>query len=153
MGKVLAGDNPETIEWALPSEDDERYQFLAGCVELVQALDIGPTFETRLPLVFDCTNSGLQHLAAMRRDRTEGRWVNLCKPLEGGPVSVTLQEGDVIDAEVEGNELSDFYGIMAVALWKRLQGESPALLDLLDGPLDRKILKTPVMSYFYGATV
>jgi hypothetical protein len=36
---------------------------------------------------------------------------------------------------------------------ERTQGESPALLDLLDGALDRKIVKTPVMSYFYGATV
>jgi Autographiviridae RNA polymerase len=150
---VLRGDDPETIEWALPSEDDERYQFLAACVELVQAIDTGPDFKTRLPLIFDCTNSGLQHLAEMRRDRTEGRWVNLCKPLEVSAINVTLREGDVIDAEAEGNKLSDFYSIMAVALWKRLQGESPALLDLLDSPLDRKIVKTPVMSYFYGATV
>jgi hypothetical protein len=40
---VLGGSYPETIEWALPSEDDERYQFLAACAELVQALDIGPS--------------------------------------------------------------------------------------------------------------
>src|SRR5262249_35143910 len=43
---VLRGDDPETIDWALPSEDDERYQFLAGCVELVQALIAGPEFKT-----------------------------------------------------------------------------------------------------------
>jgi DNA-directed RNA polymerase len=128
---VLRGDHPDTIEHWLPSEDDERYQFIAGCIELTRALNVGPDFITRLPLTFDCTNSGLQHLAAMRRDSTEGRWVNLGK----------------------GNELNDFYGIMAVALWNRLEGESPALADLLDGPLDRKIDKTPVMSYFYGATL
>ena len=148
---VRRGDDPETIGWALPSEDEERYQFLAGCLELVQALEIGPSFETRLPLVFDCTNSGLQHLAEMRRDRTEGRWVNLCKPPEGGPI--TLSDGEIIDPEIQEDELNDFYSIIGAALWKRLQRESPALLGLLDGPLDRKIVKTPVMSYFYGATV
>jgi DNA-directed RNA polymerase len=149
---VLRGDDPATIEHWLPPEDDERYQFIAACIELTRALNVGPDFITRLPLTFDCTNSGLQHLAEMRRDRTEGRWVNLCKPLEGGSIKVML-DGDIIDAEVQGNELNDFYGIMAVALWKRLQSESPALLDLLDGPFDRKIVKTPVMSYFYGATI
>jgi DNA-directed RNA polymerase len=153
---VLRGDDPKTIEWALPSEDDERYQFIAACAELVQASDTGPKFKTRLPLIFDCTNSGLQHLAAMRRDRIEGRWVNITKPLEGGKVT-SLYDDAVID--VEGDGLNDFYGIMAVALWKKLDagsqssGESRALFDLLDGPLDRKIVKTPVMSYFYGATV
>ena len=153
---VLRGDDTETIEWALPSEDDERYQFIAACAELVQALDTGPKFKTRLPLIFDCTNSGLQHLSAMRRDRTEGRWVNLTKPLEGGKVTSPYDDAVI---EVEGGGLNDFYGIMAVALWKKFyaesqsRGESRALLDLFDGPLDRKIIKTPVMSYFYGATI
>jgi len=152
---VLHGADPQTIDWALPSEDDERYQFIAACVELVRAND-NPAFETQLPLIFDCTNSGLQHLAEMRRDRIEGRWVNLCKPLEGGKVTSPYDEAVI---EVEGGGLNDFYGIMAVALWKKFyaesqsRGESRALLDLLDSPLDRKIIKTPVMSYFYGATV
>ena len=147
---VLGGDDPQTIEWALPSEDDERYQFIAACAELVQALDVGPTFETRLPLIFDCTNSGLQHLAAMRRDRTEGRWVNITKPLEGGEIT-SPYDGAVIEVDPDGRK--DFYGIMAAALWRRLGIENPALLDLLDGPLDRTTVKTPVMSYFYGATI
>jgi DNA-directed RNA polymerase len=153
---VLRGDDPQTIEWALPSEDDdERYQFIAACAELVQALDQGPTFETRLPLIFDCTNSGLQHLSAMRRDPIESRMVNITKPLERGPV--TLSDDDVGITDDDGRK--DFYGIMSVALWKKLydesksSGESRALFDLLDGPLDRKITKTPVMSYFYGATI
>ena len=147
---VLAGDDPKTIQWALPSEEDERYQFIAACAELVQAIDIGPEFKTKLPLVFDCTNSGLQHLAEMRRDRIEGRWVNITKPLDGGTTTSPYDDAVI---EIEGDGLNDFYGIMAAALWRRLfERELFGLRDLLEGPLDRKIVKQPVMSYFYGAT-
>src|SRR5208337_547230 len=40
---VPRGD--DTIKWALPKKP---YQFIAACVELVQALDKGPDFITRL---------------------------------------------------------------------------------------------------------
>ena len=56
-------------------ESDERYQFAAACVELAQA-DGNPSFITRLPLVFDASCSGLQHLSTMMRSE-EGRYANL----------------------------------------------------------------------------
>lgn len=55
---VIRRDDPATIAWALAKVKD-RYQFLAACVELAQAIDKGPTFETRLPLMFDGSCSGL----------------------------------------------------------------------------------------------
>jgi DNA-directed RNA polymerase len=148
---VLRGDDPTVLEWALPPEDDERYQFIAACVELVQALDVGPGFKTRLPLVFDATCSGLQHLSGMRRDESVGRLVNLTKPNNGGDPIQILLDGDTIDAVTEPDGPNDFYGIMALALWNKLR-KRPHLRDLVDGPLDRKIVKQPVMSYFYGST-
>jgi DNA-directed RNA polymerase len=128
---VLRDDDPTTIEHWLPSKDDDRYQFIAACVELVRAGD-DANFITQLPLVFDASCSGLQHLSGMRRDETVGRWVNLTAP-------------------DDPDEPRDFYGIMAVALWNRLR-KRPHLRNLMAGPLDRKIVKQPVMSYFYGST-
>ena len=55
---------------------DDPVQFIAACHELVQALD-DPTFETRLPLTFDCSCSGLQHISAMTRDEVGARYSNL----------------------------------------------------------------------------
>jgi hypothetical protein len=45
----LRRDDPATIVWDLPKD---RYQFIAACVELAQAIDEGPTFKTRLPLMY-----------------------------------------------------------------------------------------------------
>ena len=70
---VLSRGDPASIAWALPKD---KYQFLAACAELVQALDTGPEFITKLPLTFDGSCSGLQHLCAMTRAE-EGRFVNL----------------------------------------------------------------------------
>lgn len=60
------GSDPVKADWAIP-QDDEPYQFVAACIELVRALDEGRHFITRLPLTFDASCSGLQHLCAMTR--------------------------------------------------------------------------------------
>ena len=74
---VLRGD--DKIKWALPKKP---CQFIAACVELVQAMEKGPEFITRLPLTFDASCSGLQHLCAMTR-ADEGRYVNLVPDDDG----------------------------------------------------------------------
>ena len=94
IGKaVLDGDDPAKWAWALPK--DEPIQFIAACVELVQAWD-NPKFETRLPLTFDATCSGLQHLCAMTRDEEGGRYVNL----------------------IPSEEADDFYRRVAHRVWQ-----------------------------------
>jgi DNA-directed RNA polymerase len=55
---------------------EDPIQFIAACHELARALD-DPTFETRLPLTFDCSCSGLQHISAMTRDEIGARYSNL----------------------------------------------------------------------------
>ena len=126
---VLRGDDPAKLAWALPSKP---YQFLAACVELVQALDAGPDFITRLPVTFDATCSGLQHLCAMTRAE-EGRYANL----------------------VPDEEADDFYRRVAYRAWK--EGTASwshwglfSLSDFIE-PFDRDIVKQPAMSYFYGS--
>ena len=92
---VLRGDaDPTQWDWLLHDMGD-AYQFAAGCVELTQALDQRPGFETKLPLMFDATCSGLQHICAMTRAE-EGRYVNL----------------------VPSNELSDLYSLVGTKVFR-----------------------------------
>jgi DNA-directed RNA polymerase, mitochondrial len=129
IGKaVLNGDDPATLDWALPKE--ECIQFIAACVELVQAWD-NSEYETRLPLTFDASCSGLQHLCAMTRDEEGGRYVNL----------IPSEETD--DSDVAYQVADDFYRRVAYRVWEH---GGP-----LEHPLDRKRVKQPSMSYFYGA--
>jgi DNA-directed RNA polymerase len=118
---VLRRDDPATIDWDLPKD---RYQFLAACVELTQAIDTGPDFITRLPLMFDGSCSALQHLTAMTRAE-EGKFVNLTAAFEP----------------------DDFYGRVAESVWEA----NPDLRHLMHGKDDRDIVKQPSMSYFYGS--
>ena len=125
---VLDGDDPAKWAWALPK--DEPIQFIAACVELVQAWD-NPKFETRLPLTFDATCSGLQHLCAMTRDEEGGRYVNL----------------------IPSEDADDFYRRVAHRVWQdhpklRKSADHP---ELPLEPFDRKSVKQPSMTYFYGA--
>jgi hypothetical protein len=119
---VLRRDDPETIAWALPKKDP--YQFIAACVELAQAIDTGPDFETRLPLMFDGSQSGLQHLCAMTR-ADQGAYVNM----------------------TAADEQDDFYERVARHVWDA----APDLRHLMEGPSDRDLVKRPAMSYFYGS--
>ena len=129
IGKaVLDGDDPATLDWALPKE--ECIQFIAACVELVKAWD-NPEYETRPPLTFDASCSGLQHLCAMTRDEEGGRYVNLIPSEETDDFNVAYQVAD------------DFYRRVAYQVWEY---GGP-----LEHPLDRKQVKQPSMSYFYGA--
>ena len=148
---VLRGDDFTSIKYLLPSDDDEPWQFLAACVELAQAIKVGPKFKTQLPLIYDACCSGLQHISGMTRSE-EGRYVNITPQAEGGDRVVLHLDGDVIEAVVERSAGADFYGMMALALWKRLR-ICPRLQQLMNGPADRKIVKRPIVSFFYGGTL
>lgn len=59
---------------------DKPVQFLAACFEIADAHRDGKPDETyisHLPIMVDGTCNGIQHLAAMSRDRNAGRFVNL----------------------------------------------------------------------------
>ena len=60
----------------IPKLHDEGVQFLAACLELKRA-DNNPDFITHLPVTFDGTCSGLQHLSALTRCENEGSLANL----------------------------------------------------------------------------
>ena len=68
---VLLGEYP-----TLPANLKDEVQFIAATHELVRADRVGPNFITHLPVSFDATCSGLQHLCAMTRSK-DGRYANL----------------------------------------------------------------------------
>lgn len=59
---------------------DDPFQALATCHEIVKAIDSGDpeTYESSLPVHMDGSCNGLQHYAALGRDRVGGKAVNLC---------------------------------------------------------------------------
>jgi len=118
---VKNGEHISAIAWALPRKEKKphefknHWQFIAACVELIQAIDAGPSFPTRLPLLFDGCCSGMQHFAAMTRAR-EGRYVNFVPSLHG----------------------DDFYRRVAFETYLRDLELEPHLMG--DKPFDRSVL-------------
>ncbi len=68
---VARGEYPE-----LPANLKDPVQFIAAVYELVRADRVGPDFITHLPLSFDATCSGLQHLCTMMRSK-DARYANI----------------------------------------------------------------------------
>jgi DNA-directed RNA polymerase len=56
---------------------DKPFAFVAACQELVRARKDPLGFETHLPIGFDGTCNGIQHLALLARDEKAGELVNL----------------------------------------------------------------------------
>lgn len=109
-------------------------QFLAACMELVEALKGHVNFLTHLPVSMDGTCNGIQHLAALSRDRNAGNFVNLCP----------------------GEKPSDVYGVVAEAARGSLQGHlgdhDQFAERWLQFGVDRSICKRPTMILPYGGT-
>src|SRR5262249_38700598 len=119
-----------------PKLIDSPYQFLAACVELVQALDAlerGLDFITPLPLTVDGSCNGLQHLCAIASAKEAGS-VTRRKAFEVPPELAYDPE-----AVAAANEAEDFYRLVAFLADSFAPG-------LMDGHFDRKIVKQSAMS-------
>jgi DNA-directed RNA polymerase len=109
---------------------DKPFLFLAGCMELAAALRCGPSYVTRLPVSFDGSCSGLQHLSAMTRDADTASLVNL----------------------TVGAKPNDVYAVIADELKERLENDTdPLAKTFLAMGIDRKITKRNVMTYAYSS--
>ena len=115
---------------------DKPFQFLAACLELSSVLAQGPAFVSRLPISFDGSCSGLQHLSAMTRDEKTAKLVNLI------PSAVPQDIYEKIAARVRrrvGNDLEYPDEDASVAqMW-------------LNYGITRKVVKRNVMTYSYGS--
>ena len=115
---------------------DKPFQFLAACFELSSALAQGPTFVSRLPISFDGSCSGLQHLSAMTRDEETAKLVNLTPSAAAQDIYETVAE--IVRRRVEKDlEYPD--------------QDAPVAQMWLDHGITRNVVKRNVMTYSYGS--
>jgi DNA-directed RNA polymerase len=113
-------------------EADKPFLFLAACIELTGALQKGSQFVTCLPVSFDGSCSGLQHLCAMTR-AGEGSLVNLT--CSSTPQDVYQTVADQVKQRVQADADA---------------GDAIAQCALAHG-VDRSVVKRNVMTYSYSS--
>lgn len=128
---AVASDPKENLWWI---KADAPFQFMAACAELAQAI-VNPGYVCRLPVSFDGTCSGLQHLAAMTRDEHTSTYVNL----------------------TDNEKPQDVYNVVAEKTLQRvtedLESTSTAMIAriCLDVGIGRSLVKRNVMTYSYSS--
>ena len=115
---------------------DKPFAFVAACREYVAAKADPENFTTHLPVSFDHTCSGIQHLAMIMRDEKAGALVNVLDADRPQDIylAVARQLKDAIDAAK--GEFADWWKAVFAQLSERDR---------------RKLLKRPVMTYAYAA--
>jgi DNA-directed RNA polymerase len=103
----IASDPLVHTKW---TQADKPFLFLAACFELSAALAQGSSYMTHLPISFDGSCSGLQHLSAMTR-AAEGVMVNLTPSALPQDVYQVIAEDAfaAIAADEEHAELSKLF--------------------------------------------
>ena len=103
----------------------DKYQFIAAVCELTQALsaEVPEEFITRLPIMFDASASGMQHMLAIMKADT-GRYVNI----------------------VKGCEPDDLYRHVAFLVHRHSEKARRQV-----GMFDREIIKAGAVPWFYGS--
>ena len=186
------------VQWALDSRDlieriaadpvktvDEwrgahaRFSFVAACMELAASWR-DPKFKTRLPVNFDATASGIQHLCLLMRDEVTAAKVNLvqdCRPVR------RIADGRVLH-DVVHVEPQDVYSEIRDSVVKAIKSQRDDTVErlgprahfrrkwvvgseikprakfarfwldsgLLNGGDGRKLCKRPAMTFCYSAT-
>ena len=129
-----SADNPlDGCKWW--TESDDPWQTLACCIEITNAVrsDDPSKHICHFPVHQDGSCNGLQHYAALGRDQS-------------GAESVNLHPAD---------RPKDVYNDVAV-LVEQLRSEDAKngleIARLLEGYINRKIVKQTVMTYVYGVT-
>jgi DNA-directed RNA polymerase len=129
----------EGTRWWLQAE--KPFQFLGACVELVKALRCpDPTkFMSTLPVHTDGSCNGLQHYAALGRDAWGGSCVNLTA--SDRPQDVYSRVLDTVRVKLAADAAQPSHS------------RSRTAAKLLQGGVNRKIVKQTVMTSVYGVTI
>jgi DNA-directed RNA polymerase len=132
---IKVAENPFECAWW--QDADKPFQFVAACMEVVSAIQ-DPEHITHLPISFDGSCSGLQHLSAMTQ-AAEGALVNL----------------------VHSEAPNDVYSIVAERVKSNLEHllQSPSATDTekalcnlsLEYGVTRSLVKRNVMTYGYSS--
>lgn len=126
--------NPYDLNSLWHTADEDPWLFLAWCFEFKEFYDEshkGNLFYSRLPIAFDGSCNGLQHLSAILLDEVGGEAVNLtAKPVK-----------------------QDIYDVVRGKTEKLLESNvEPLAADLLKFGISRKCCKRPVMIVPYAGT-
>ena len=120
------------------------FQFLAACIALSEAHAQGPDYVCRLPVAFDGSCNGLQHLCAMTRAEEEGALVNLVDQQTPQDIyeEVAKQAEIQIRADVENGDQDtrELARACVSYIWDKKETSRP-----------RKVFKGNTMTYFYGS--
>jgi DNA-directed RNA polymerase, mitochondrial len=124
-----AQDPAATVDWWRKA--DSPFSLVAASIELAAAWKVGPDYVTHLPICFDGTCSGAQHLAMMMADEVVGQMVNLV--LSDAP--------------------QDVYQVIREGVIERVRADnSPCARWWLNRGITRRIVKRPAMTFSYGVT-
>jgi DNA-directed RNA polymerase len=115
---------------------DKPFQFLAACFELSSAVMQGPTFVSRLPICFDGSCSGLQHLSGMTRDEETAKLVNLTP--SAAPQDIYETVAEIVRRRIENDLEYPDEDASVAQMW-------------LNYGITRKVVKRSAMTYFYGS--
>lgn len=144
--KEIGNDPHSDYWWTEADGGDNCWQFLAACKAFVD-----PWTAERLPVQMDGSNNGLQHYAAMMRDRQGAEMVNVL-PGERPADSYEAVAGDVIEM-LGSHDIADTF-VPTEAHAKR--GSKPCTVDgsaeWIRRLMDRKMAKPPVMTSVYDVT-
>ena len=128
---IKSADNPYNLSGLWHKSDEDPWLFLAFCFEYRDLHTKGGDFISRLPIAFDGSCNGLQHLSAILLDEVGGESVNL-----------TSQ-----------SKKRDIYSDVRDKVVKLLEAESePLATQLLKFGITRKACKRPVMIVPYAGT-
>jgi len=125
-----ATDPKGMVDWW--SKADKPFLFVAACMEYCEALIEGPDYVSTLPVSFDGSCSGLQHLCAMTASE-EGRFVNLTPSRE--PQDVYQAVADLVLENVKRDAANG----------------NPQAQAWLNYKVTRSEVKRGVMTYCYSS--
>lgn len=114
------------------SQADDAWQFLAFCRAAYQYVEYRHTFVCQLPVVLDCTCSGIQHYSALLRNEQMAELVNL----------------------MPSDKPQDIYTRVLNAVLEQLRADrdNPHAKSWLELQPDRSLTKAVVMTMPYSAT-
>ena len=135
---------------------ENPFQGLATCYEIVNAIDSGDPSSYMCPLAvhMDGSCNGLQHYAALGRDYIGGKAVNLCVTDEPQDVYVGVMHEVIRRISDEANRTFDFDTSKVDELTEAQRSalKNNRAAKLVDGLIDRGVVKRTVMTSVYGVT-
>lgn len=136
---AVASDPLSELWW---TKADKPFMFLAACFELIAAVDEGPTYVTGLPVFFDGSCNGIQHLCAMTR-ADEGALVNLTQKSRPQDIYQTVADRvkQQVESDLQNEEKHQLARICLDWVWDKKKPARP-----------RQTLKRNVMTYAYSST-